>query len=81
MSNASAIEIDKQATVYIPYGYNKKNKYDVVYLCHGYGANLNTFLGTQDSPRQFKNILDKLFSYLIFIFKTELNWYIPTSVK
>ncbi|SER52663.1 alpha/beta hydrolase [Lachnobacterium bovis] len=60
MSNASAIEIDKQATVYIPYGYNKKNKYDVVYLCHGYGANLNTFLGTQDSPRQFKNILDNM---------------------
>lgn len=60
MTDKSKRIVDKKATIYLPHGYNDKNKYDIIYLCHGYGANENTFLGSPDNPREFKNILDNM---------------------
>jgi len=53
----------KRAMVYTPYGYDKNEKrkrYNVFYLMHGYGGNHQTFLGSKMLPRTFKNILDNM---------------------
>lgn len=52
--------VDKNAMVYLPYGYDKSRKYDIFYLNHGYGASNTTFLGTPNSPHSFKHILDNM---------------------
>ena len=52
--------VDKNAMVYLPYGYDKSRKYDIFYLNHGYGASNTTFLGTPNSPHAFKHILDNM---------------------
>lgn len=53
----------KSALVYLPYGYRQKDthtRYNVFYLMHGYGGTINTYFGTKDKPRKFKNILDHM---------------------
>jgi len=51
-------KIKKHAVVYLPYGYNKNQKYDVFYLMHGGWGDETRTLGTPDNPSSFKNVID-----------------------
>ena len=51
-------ELQKRAVVYLPYGYNEQEKYNVFYLMHGGWSNETTTLGTPESPAVMKNVLD-----------------------
>lgn len=53
-------EVTKHAMVYLPYGYDKNKKYDIVYLMHGYGGSYDTFLGSSSNPRYLKSMLDNM---------------------
>lgn len=50
--------LTKHAIVYLPYGYDENQQYDVFYLMHGGWNNENTTLGTADQPGVFKNVID-----------------------
>ena len=50
----------KFAYVYVPYGYNRFTKYDVLYLMHGGGDNQWTFFGDDRNPSDLKNAVDHL---------------------
>ena len=54
---------EKYAYVYLPYGYDASDtetRYDVMYLFHGYGGDITTFMGSPDSPRDLKTVVDNL---------------------
>lgn len=51
-------ELQKCAVVYLPYGYNEQEKYNVFYLMHGGWSNETTTLGTPQNPAAMKNVLD-----------------------
>lgn len=51
-------ELQKRAVVYLPYGYNEQEKYNVFYLMHGGWSNETTTLGTPENPAVMKNVLD-----------------------
>lgn len=51
-------KLEKHAVVYLPYGYDEDEEYDIFYLMHGGWSNENTTLGTPDSPSVFKNVID-----------------------
>lgn len=53
-------KIKKHARVYVPYGYTKKQKYNVVYLMHGGGDNSTSFFADPRSPLPLTNVLDHL---------------------
>lgn len=50
--------LKKRAVVYLPYGYNKDQKYSVFYLMHGGWGDETTMIGTPDNPSSFKNVID-----------------------
>lgn len=50
--------LHKRAIVYLPSGYSEEEKYNVFYLMHGGWSDETTYLGTPDSPSEFKNVLD-----------------------
>lgn len=50
--------LHKRAIVYLPSGYSEEEKYNVFYLMHGGWSNETIYLGTPDSPSEFKNVLD-----------------------
>jgi enterochelin esterase-like enzyme len=50
----------KHAYVYAPYGYDNTKKYDVLYLMHGGGDRADRFIGTDDTPNEFKCTLDHM---------------------
>lgn len=51
-------QIQKRAIVYLPYGYNESQKYNVLYLMHGGWSDETSQLGTPAAPTGFKNVLD-----------------------
>ena len=51
-------KITKEAWVYLPYGYNAQNKYNIFYLSHGGWSNETTLMGTDTNPHYFKNVID-----------------------
>lgn len=51
-------ELTKEAWVYIPYGYDENNKYNIFYLSHGGWSNETTIMGTDRNPYDFKHIVD-----------------------
>ncbi len=51
-------KLTKRRVVYLPYGYDEKEKYPVFYLMHGGWSNETTYLGTPEKPEYLKNILD-----------------------
>ena len=51
-------KLTKEAWVYIPYGYNENEKYNVFYLSHGGWSNETTIMGTNETPHSFKNVID-----------------------
>ena len=58
--DGSGRTVRKEATVYLPYHYDSSKKYNVLYLCHGYGGSETTWLGTKLLPHKFKNVLDNM---------------------
>ena len=44
--------------VYIPYGYDENEKYNVFYLSHGGWSDETTIMGTDKDPHSFKNVMD-----------------------
>lgn len=52
-------EIEKQANVYLPYGYDEENEYNVLYLMHGIGGDENEW-GMTGSTSKVKIIMDNL---------------------
>ncbi len=53
-------KIEKHARVYLPYGYNKRNRYNVVYLMHGGGDNSTSFFSPERAPIPLTQVLDHL---------------------
>ena len=51
---------NKRAIVYLPYGYNENNKYNVFYLMHGGWCNEALSLGTPSNSSKFKNVIDNM---------------------
>ena len=51
-------ELTKEAWVYIPYGYDENNRYNIFYLSHGGWSNETTIMGTDRNPYDFKHIVD-----------------------
>ena len=52
--------VTKSAMVYLPYGYNKSKKYNIMYLMHGRGGSYKTWLGVPKRPHTFKNVMDNM---------------------
>lgn len=50
--------LHKRAIVYLPYEYSADMEYNVFYLMHGGWSDETAYLGTPDSPSNFKNVLD-----------------------
>lgn len=50
--------LQKRAVVYLPYGYDENQKYNIFYLMHGGWSNETTTLGTPGNPSSMKNVLD-----------------------
>lgn len=55
-------QITKPAFVYLPYGYNKSKKYNVLYLMHGVGGNEYEW-GMYNDYSMVKSIMDNLIYY------------------
>lgn len=51
-------KLTKEAWVYIPYGYDENEKYNVFYLSHGGWSDETTIMGTDKDPHSFKNVMD-----------------------
>ncbi len=51
-------QLQKRAIVYLPYGYDENQSYNIFYWMHGGWSNETTNLGTPESPSAFKNVLD-----------------------
>ena len=54
--------ITKEANVYLPYGYNEDNKYNVLYLMHGIGGDEAEW-GMIDDNSLVKKVMDNLIYY------------------
>ncbi len=52
-------EVTKYANVYLPYGYSKDRKYNVLYLMHGIGGDENEW-GMTGNTSEVKRIMDNL---------------------
>lgn len=53
--------IEKDAMVYLPYGYESgEREYDVLYLMHGGGGNSGEIFGGPEAKTALKNILDNM---------------------
>lgn len=50
--------LEKNAWVYLPYGYSNDQKYNIFYLSHGGWSNETTIMGTAQNPSSFKNVVD-----------------------
>ncbi len=55
-------KLEKRAIVYLPYGYDEEQKYNVFYYMHGGWSNETTTLGTPGSPSAMKNVIDNAIS-------------------
>lgn len=54
-----SVKMEKQANVYLPAGYDESKKYNVLYLMHGGGENINTWLVENDYTGN-KKMVDNL---------------------
>ena len=52
-------EMEKQANVYLPYGYDSEKKYNVLYLMHGIGGDENEW-GMTGNASKVKIMMDNL---------------------
>ena len=51
-------KLTKTAWVYLPYGYDESQKYNIFYLSHGGWSNEETVLGTSTQPSELKYAVD-----------------------
>ena len=51
-------KLTKTAWVYLPYGYDETQKYNIFYLSHGGWSNEETVLGTDQQPSELKYAVD-----------------------
>lgn len=61
--NVRGEDINKDAFVYLPYGYSPTEKYDVLYLIHGGGETGAAVMGTPPEPSPLKYLLDNLIEH------------------
>ena len=52
--------VEKELYVYLPYGYDPAQKYDVVYILHGTGGDETYWLGDTDMGRKAVPMLDRM---------------------
>ncbi len=50
--------LTKEAWVYVPYGYDKEERYNIMYLSHGGWSDETSIMGTDKNPRSFKYVID-----------------------
>lgn len=50
--------LEKEAWVYVLYGYSEDGQYDIMYLSHGGWSNETTIMGTDTDPHTFKHVVD-----------------------
>ena len=50
----------KYALVYLPYSYDEKEKYDILYLIHGGGGRQEDYFGDMEYSTRFKKAIDQL---------------------
>lgn len=55
----NSVKMEKQANVYLPVGYDESKQYNVLYLMHGGGENMNTWLVENDYTGN-KKMVDNL---------------------
>lgn len=53
-------DFSKVAYVYLPYQYDKNQKYDILYLMHGAMGNSGTMMGTTASQTDLKRVIDNM---------------------
>ena len=53
-------EMDKYAFVYVPYGYDTKKKYEILYLIHGGGESAEKYLYQDGENNVLKRIVDNM---------------------
>ncbi|EHJ52478.1 alpha/beta hydrolase [Streptococcus macacae] len=51
-------DLSKRALVYLPYDYDKRQPYDIVYLSHGGWSTEESLMGTPKAPDSFKHVID-----------------------
>lgn len=51
-------KLTKDAWVYLPYGYDENQKYNVFYISHGGWSNETTLMGTDTNPNLLKHVID-----------------------
>lgn len=51
-------KLNKTAGVYLPYGYDESQAYNIFYLSHGGWSNEETVLGTDKQPSELKHAVD-----------------------
>ncbi len=78
-TDVSGESIEKNAFVYLPYGYDSSKKYDILYLMHGAGGNSSAFLGDTNTPTDLKYVIDnmidqKLIDPVIVVAPTNSNY-------
>ncbi len=59
-TQANGAKVKKRAYVYLPYGYDAKKQYDIVYFLHGGEGDTLAYLGTDSRPGQVKIMLDHM---------------------
>lgn len=52
--------LNKRAVVYLPYGYDEKKPYEILYYMHGGWSDETTTLGYEGHPNTFKNVIDHM---------------------
>lgn len=53
-------EFEKYALIYLPYGYDEKTPYNVLYLMHGGSDSPEWFFGGEGENTQLKKVLDNM---------------------
>ena len=51
-------KLTKDAWVYVPYGYDESEKYNIFYISHGGWSNETTLMGTDKNPQYLKHVID-----------------------
>lgn len=51
-------KLTKESWVYLPYGYDENERYNIFYISHGGWSNETTLMGTDQNPTYFKNVID-----------------------
>jgi len=56
--DAAGNELEKEAYVYVPGGYDDSKQYDIAYVMHGGGGDNSILIGTPENPTFLKHAID-----------------------